>query len=184
MAETHKARPRRKAEGFFDKYIRHPGIDLGCGHDPVDLDFVRWDAFFYHSGDATHVAGVPDAYYRTVYSSHLLEHLDDPVLALANWYRILAPGGHLIVDVPHRDLYERVFSLPSRWNAEHKAFYLPETAQPPDTRSLKHTVLEAIPGADIRELRVLDAGWEYRPVEQHAVGEYSIEIVVRKPDPS
>lgn len=179
--ETTSARARRKREGFFEKYIAHPGIDVGCGYDPVDLDFARWDQAHYNSGDATFMVGVPDGAYNTVYSSHLLEHVHDPVTALQNWYRILAPGGHLIVCVPHRDLYEKKPTLPSLWNLDHKTFWLPETAEEPDTRSLKGTVLEAIPGADIVSLRVLDGGWVPRPVEQHSCGEYSIEVIVRKP---
>lgn len=184
MAETHKARPRRKAERFFETYVRHPGIDIGCGHDPVDLDFFRFDRDFYRCGDPTLMAGVPDGFYHTVYSSHLLEHLDDPVLAVRNWYRILAPLGHLIVVVPHRDLYERRLTLPSVWNKEHKSFYMPDEADPPHTRSLKDTVLGAAPGAELLVLRTLDAGWKPLPEKVHACGEYSIEIVVRKPDPS
>jgi hypothetical protein len=33
MSETSKAHERRLREGWFEKYIREPGIYIGCGRD-------------------------------------------------------------------------------------------------------------------------------------------------------
>src|SRR3546814_12230808 len=38
---------------------------------------------------------------------------------LRNWFRILKPGGHLIVTVPDEDLYEQGI-FPSAYNPDHK----------------------------------------------------------------
>jgi len=54
-----------------------------------------------------------DGQFDYVYSSHFLEHLDEPVEALHEWYRILKPGGHLILYLPHKDYY-------TEYNPEHK----------------------------------------------------------------
>ncbi len=43
-----------------------------------------------------------------VYSSHLLEHMEEPDKALKEWWRILKPKGHLVLYVPHEDLYPKV----------------------------------------------------------------------------
>ena len=70
-------------------------------------------------GDATFMESVKDETYDFVHSSHCLEHLLDPEKGLRNWFRILKPGGYLVVIVPDEDLYEQgVF--PSTFNADHK----------------------------------------------------------------
>lgn len=171
--ETSKAFDRRIREGWFAKYApdNQTGIDIGCQHDPLNHTFRRWDLIF-GDGDATYMAGVPDETFHTVYVSHVLEHLNDPVEAVRNWWRILKPGGHLIVIVPHRDLYERKTELPSKWNHDHKRFYLPE--------DLASVIGQAIPS--IIQLRVLSDGWIDLPNDQHPVGEYSIEAIMKKGD--
>ncbi len=75
-----------------------------------------WDL---EDGDAQLMAGVADASFDFVHSSHCLEHMRDPVEALRHWVRILKPGGHLVVTVPDEDLYEHGF-WPSRFNGDHK----------------------------------------------------------------
>ena len=94
-AKTTKA--RREAEGFFDKFCRGAGIDIGCGADPVTQQCRGWDV---QDGDAQKMAGVADESFDFVYSHHCLEHMRDPLEALLNWWRILKPGGYLLVTVP------------------------------------------------------------------------------------
>lgn len=44
MGETNKAHERRKKEGWYDKYIKNPGLDVGGGTDPLDpKNFFLWD---------------------------------------------------------------------------------------------------------------------------------------------
>jgi SAM-dependent methyltransferase len=180
--ETAKSKHRRLREGWFGNYAPEGliGIDIGCGRDPLNQSFRRWD-FIYGDSDATEMAGVPRDLFHTVYASHVLEHLNDPVRALRRWLRILRPGGHLIVCVPHRELYEKRRVLPSRWNPDHKWFYLPDDVEPPHTRSFKDTLFEAMDACDELVLfRVLDEGWRSRGTNHHSEGEYSIEGIVKK----
>ena len=180
MAETIKSRDRRIREGWFEKYAPPylSGIDIGCGKDPLNDTFRRFD-YILGDGDAQKMIGVPDNSFPTVYASHILEHLHDPIEGLYNWYRICRSPGHLIVCVPHRDLYEKKTTLPSRWNEDHKTFWLPEKGEPPHTRGLREIILQAIPNADIVLLRVLDEGWVSNG-DKHSGGEYSIEAIVNK----
>lgn len=179
--ETSKAAPRRMHENFYVRYINgKAGIDIGCADDPIDARFDHWD-FSLGSGDATHMQGVPDGKYETVYASHILEHLHHPITALRNWWRILKPGGHLIVCVPHRDLYEQSKRLPSRWNSDHKTMWLPFDNEFP-ARGLMITAAMAFGAQHIKSVRVLDD--DYRPrceKTEHPQGEYSIELIARKP---
>lgn len=184
MGETSKAHDRRVRENWYAEYIQTPGIDIGCQHDPVDEHFRKYDVIF-GDGDATLMADVPDDSYKTVYASHVLEHLADPIKALRNWYRILRPGGYLLVSVPHRDLYEKKLNLPSRWNGEHKTFWLPVH---PDnlerhTKGLCNTIILALfdHKAELMSLRVCDDGYQRFTEDVHSQGEYSIEAIVRKP---
>ncbi len=179
--ETSKAYFRRLKEGWFDKYVKldRPGIDLGSGDDPLNAVFRRWD-IEHGDGDATELAGIPSNSFWTVYASHILEHISYPERAVARWYEVLAPGGNLIISLPHRDLYEKRKSLPSFWNPDHKYFYLPDEEELPTTRSLKATILKAIPNANIVDFRVQTSGYERLADNEHSLGEYSIEAIIRK----
>lgn len=181
MGETSKANLRREWEGFFDRYFGGKGIDIGCGTDKVRPDADEWDLYQGgREGDATYMSGVPDEKYDWVYSSHCLEHLDDPATALKNWWRILKKGGNLILFVPHRDLYEKRERPPSRWNMEHKVFFVPEKHLHPDVFGLKQLVEETFPDGKIVHLEVCDEGHTIGDPEIHSDGEYSIEMVVTK----
>ena len=41
--ETGKARLRRLAEGYFEKYLVGDGIDIGCGDDPLTPYCLAWE---------------------------------------------------------------------------------------------------------------------------------------------
>jgi SAM-dependent methyltransferase len=182
--ETRKAYAHRLRDGWFDKYAPEdqPGIDIGCQHDPLNQTFRRYDLIFGDS-DAQQMYGVPDESFFTVYASHVLEHIKNPVEALQNWWRILKPGGHLIVMVPHRDRYEKKKELPSYWNHDHKWFFMPTESEAPHTIGVLPLLIKSIPGGELVSLTVLDEGWEETSPDQHAVGEFSIEAIIRKPFP-
>jgi SAM-dependent methyltransferase len=51
---------------------------------------------------------VPDASYDFVMSSHMLEHSANPIRVLAEWRRLLKPGGYLLLVLPEgRSTYDR-----------------------------------------------------------------------------
>jgi SAM-dependent methyltransferase len=161
--------------------LREPLIDIGAGKLPLNipgLEVVPWDKA---DGDATTMRNVEDGFYMTVYSHHCLEDLDNPILALQNWDRILARGGILYVTVPHRNLYEKRRTLPSRFNAAHKTMWLPDRADPPDTFSLYHTVRAACPQLEFISMRVVSSDYVDLPPDIHPQGDFHLEIVMRKP---
>jgi SAM-dependent methyltransferase len=53
--------------------------------------------------EADRLQAVPDGSYDAVLSSHVVEHLANPLGALAEWRRVVRPGGHVLLIVPHRD---------------------------------------------------------------------------------
>lgn len=178
--ETAKSHERRVREGWYERYApKHlSGIDIGCGIDPIYEHFYKWDTIF-GDGDATYMDSIPDNQFSTVIASHILEHLEDPIEAIRNWWRILKPGGWLVVIVPHRDLYEKRKELPSQWNGDHKWFWLPLEFDPPHTLSLSY-IMSVGTNKDEILTRVLDEGYiDHGPGRQPG-GEYSIEALVRK----
>lgn len=185
--ETGKAHQRRLREGFYDAYCKGQGIDIGVGRidaydgeDALPVAGIHgWDK---DNGDATFMAEVADESYDFVYTSHILEHISNATLAIKNWWRILKPGGHLILFVPHRDLYEKRTSLPSRWNADHKFFLLPEVDDLPFTMGLRPLVEGALKGKDYETIYVqqCNEGHAVSHPEVHSDGEYSIEMVIHK----
>jgi SAM-dependent methyltransferase len=107
-------------EGHFARCLVGRGIDIGCGDDPVTPDCQHWDRA---QGDAQSLPGVAPASFDWVYSSHCLEDLPDPRAALARWWALLRPGGHLLLAVPDEDFYEQggcPLGAPSRFNGDHR----------------------------------------------------------------
>jgi SAM-dependent methyltransferase len=177
FGETHKAHARRMREGFFAKYCQGNGLDIGYGGDPVVANVRGWD---FEHGDAHLLHGLDDASYDFVYSSHLLEHLPNVELALSNWWRVLKPGGYLLLYLPHRDLYEKKTTLPSRFNEDHAHFFLPERDDPPDTIGLVPLVKRLFADAEIIYFKTCDEGYVNPGDDRHSEGEFSIELVARK----
>lgn len=122
--ETSKSQDRRERNGDFERFFKGRGIDIGCGSDPV---LPNAETFDKPQGDATFVNGLAQESYDWVYSSHCLEHIQDHGMALMNWWKLIKPGGHLILVVPHWALYEkRRPAGQSVFNSDHKQIYTME----------------------------------------------------------
>lgn len=153
--ETEKAQERRIKAGWFDKYLIGSGIDIGCGLDKLQSPFKTvlnevdqlipfecrgWDT---GDGDAQYMKGIEDESFDFVYSSHCLEHMVDPSVALSNWWRILRPGGYLVVVVPDEDLYEQRI-WPSRGNGDHKTTWTRYKAPGESWSTVSRNLLEEV----------------------------------------
>ncbi len=55
---------------------------------------------------ATSLHGLEDGSYDVILASHTLEHVANPLLALAEWRRVVGPAGHVVLVLPH---YENTF---------------------------------------------------------------------------
>jgi SAM-dependent methyltransferase len=97
------------------------GIDIGCGEDPVTTDCERFDMA---DGDANkitdHIKEINS--YDYVFSAHCLEHMYIPKETIQDWWKLVKPGGVMIVIVPDEDLYEQGY-WPSLFNPDHKATF-------------------------------------------------------------
>jgi len=176
-AETSKAKTRRIKEGFFEKYTQGRGLDIGYGGDLISPNAAGYD---FEHGDAQYLNELKDGQYDFVYSSHTLEHLPDPALALKNWYRVLKKGGYLILYIPHRDLYEKKKTLPSRFNPNHTNFFLVERDEAPDTVGIVPLIERTLKNYELIYAKECSEGHTITDPEIHSDGEYSIEVVLKK----
>lgn len=191
MHEQSKAAKRRVTQpAFLTRYFVGEGIDIGAGPDGLSkyvgvfplLRAVRdWDL---PDGDAQHLAGVADASLDFVHASHCLEHMRDPRVALANWLRVVRPGGHIVVTVPDEDMYERGV-WPSRRNGDHKWTFTAakRDSWSPVSVSLIDLAREFAGQAELERLEVLRDFFRPELAGDQTMGpvaECAIEFVLRR----
>ena len=87
-----------------DKYALNLNVDVRC-------DCEKLDPFASQSMDF-------------VFSSHLLEHIEDAEAALREWWRVIKHGGYLVLYLPHAGFYPNIGQEGS--NPDHKADYRPK----------------------------------------------------------
>ena len=115
MNESSKTNALRGSE-FHEQYFMGKVLDIGAGNDPVNTHAVIFDQ---QHGDANHIDNYFEAEsFDTVHSSHCLEHMRDPVMALQKWWSLVKSQGFLITVVPDEDLYEQGI-WPSFFNHDH-----------------------------------------------------------------
>ncbi len=192
MHESSKALMRRVHDSRFStRFFVGNGIDIGSGPDPLGqyaeqfplMQKVRnWDL---PDGDAQLLASIEDNSLDFAHSSHCLEHMRDPALALHNWLRVLKPHAYLVVLVPDEDLYEQgVF--PSTFNSDHKWTFTLHKKKSWSSKSIN--LMEMLANvSDIAQtikVELLDTTFRYNlsrfDQTTTPVGESAIEFVMRK----
>ena len=192
MHELSKSIQRRLHDSnFITRYFTGDGIDIGAGPDPLTqyveffpfITTVRaWDT---KDGDAELMASCNDNEFDFVHSSHCLEHMRNPDIALKNWLRILKPGGHLVVLIPEEDMYEQG-TFPSTFNPDHKwTFTIFKTSSWSErSRNLTTLIAELGESADVIKLEQLTGSYRFAlpryDQTQTPVGESAIEFIIRK----
>jgi len=194
--ETSKAMMRRLFDRrFATTYFVGDGIDIGCGMDPLShysemFPLMRscraWDTV-KGDGNASHLDGVEDETLDFIHSSHCLEHLDIPHIAMKNWIRILKKGGHMILLLPDEDLFEQGF-WPSKYSGEdHKTSWTIGKTESWAPKSLN--IIDFFGGIfletmNILKVELLDSTFFYNQEAfdqtRTPIGECAIEIILRK----
>lgn len=99
---------RRLREAVADLPVGHTVLDYGCGLMPyLDIFQPRFDDYLGADLEGNPLAAItirpdgtlplPDASVDVVLSSQTLEHVTDPSVYLAEAYRVLRPGGRLVL---------------------------------------------------------------------------------------
>lgn len=110
------SKTRKNLGELEQKILLGDGIDIGCGDDPITDSVQKFDV---QDGDANEIEKYVSKEYDFVFSCHCLEHMKDPAKALQSWWKIIKPGGHLLLVLPDEDLYEQGY-FPSLFNGDHK----------------------------------------------------------------
>ena len=153
-------------------FTRGTGLDLGCGPNKTFPHFTGVD-----SCKDTELFGIeikPDVVVETcekldrfedqsqdfVFSSHLLEHIEDYRSALAEWWRVIKVGGYLVLYLPHKHFYPNVGEEGA--NPDHKHDFEP---------------------SDIKDAMRDIGGWSLvKNQERHEGMEYSFLQIYQKRD--
>lgn len=182
--ETRKGYNRRLAAGYFDRYLRGNGIDIGCGKDIlqiVDGNVIPYDKL-HHSveHEAQTMGEMQDGSMDFAYSSNCLEHIDNPVEALRSWIRIVKPGGIIFFTVPDETLYEHDI-WPSTFNKTHQwSFTMKRGSKLPKSIHIQ-SWLEQF-DAEVLSVKIADTGYDHSlgNVDQTQMGaEAFIEVILR-----
>lgn len=112
-------------------YTRGVGVELGCGPWKAFPHFIGIDAE-KHPGaggpslvmDCTDLSVFADRAFSFVFSSHLLEHLQDTRAVLREWWRVIDVGGHLVLYLPHKAFYPNIGEPGA--NPDHKHDFDPQ----------------------------------------------------------
>lgn len=80
-------------------FCKGSGLDVGAGKWPFP------GAIPIESGNGGDALRLPEGLFDYIFSSHCLEHLNDPVAALEHWKsRLKWGGGVLFLSLPHPDM--------------------------------------------------------------------------------
>lgn len=82
------------------KYCKGQGLDLGCGLTKIRSDAIGIDLkspFADMHMDARVLADYPDGFFDYVFSSHLLEEIENTEATLREWLRVIKDDGYLVL---------------------------------------------------------------------------------------
>lgn len=114
-------------------YAQGRGLDIGCGQRKAWHRMIGIDNLTDYGGnrppsvdvisDGNKLPMFSDKSMDFVFSSHFLEHVVDTKACLQEWWRVLKPGGNLILYLPHKNFYPNIGQEGS--NRDHKHDFLP-----------------------------------------------------------
>jgi predicted SAM-dependent methyltransferase len=90
------------------KYCKGQGLDLGCGRSKIRVDAIGIDLYSPLADmncDARLLEQYPSEHFDYVFSSHLLEEIENTEGTLREWLRVLKVGGNLVLYQADKDLY-------------------------------------------------------------------------------
>ena len=146
-------------ENFLAEYLKGKILDIGCGKDPI---LPHADPFDKAQGNANNILDyIEKESYDTVYSSHCLEHVQDPVKCLNDWWSLVKPNGYLIIFVPDEDLYEQGL-WPSVFNRDHKSTFRLQKKETWSPKSFDiYELHKSLPNCKIIKAEVQDKKYDY-----------------------
>lgn len=98
------------------QYVQGRVVDIGAGGDKITPEAFAVDGRQLPGVNSVRhglYLNDGDGLFDTIFSSHFLEHVDNPSGYICNWFTYLREGGHLVLYMPQKDAYN------SKENPEH-----------------------------------------------------------------
>ncbi len=192
MSVEAKAAHRRASDPAFGEiYLIGHGLDLAPLETPLGqlaasfpgitgIDTAAWGPQEIQTLD-----GIPDERYDFVHSCQGLALVENCFAAIGQWFRVLKPGGHLILTVPDEDMAAQG-SFPPAWAPHWRWSFAAYKRRSwnPQSINLFNLVMTLGEAAEIKRIAQVDVG--YHPdlgvMDQTGLDrvEAQIEAVIRK----
>jgi SAM-dependent methyltransferase len=107
------------------KYVHGRVCDVGAGGDKITPDAYAVDGRALPGVDSVRhglFLRDEDGLFDTIFSSHFLEHVDNPSDYISNWFIYLRDGGHLVLYLPQKDAYNSHENLEHLFNWSYDDF--------------------------------------------------------------
>lgn len=132
--ETSRGQESSKIAHLVVPYAQGRGLDIGVGTQKCWPEMIGVDSLKDYGGQRPPSVDVVsngedlslfgDKSFDYIFSSHFLEHVVDYKACLKEWWRTLKVGAHLILYLPHANLYPKIGEPGS--NPDHKHDYMPD----------------------------------------------------------
>src|ERR1035438_10038343 len=120
-------------------------LDIGCGSRKIESDAIGIDVSPDSAAD--HVWNLDhypwpleDSGFSRIHMSHVIEHLDDPMLAMAEVYRVAADGADVFVTTPHLSSHNSYTDPTHKRHLAAASFEYRSEEHTSELQSLRHLV--------------------------------------------
>lgn len=123
----------RKIKYEIVPYTKGKVLELGCGPYRAYPHFIGIDNLAEFdkggkwrpdiTGDCQDLSMFASKSIDAVFSSHLLEHIQDTEKTLREWWRVIKIGGYLVLYLPHKQFYPNIGEPGG--NDQHKHDFMP-----------------------------------------------------------
>lgn len=116
-ADAPEGNESAKIKYYIVPYTRGKVLELGGGPWKTYQHFISVDNYSEWQGlrwkpdilgDASNLELFASNSFDALFSSHLLEHIDNYIAALQEWWRVIKVGGHLVLYLPHKQYYPNI----------------------------------------------------------------------------
>lgn len=114
---------------FIEIAAQMQWITYATEFDPRAVELCRQKGATVQEGKLN-ADNYPSGFFDLIFSSEVMEHINNPIEEVQNFYQILRPGGLVYVTTPNFNALSHLL-LKNRWNVfnypEHLCYYTPQT---------------------------------------------------------
>lgn len=132
------------------KFSSVTGIDISAGQIAENMARLPGITFLQH--DVSEPLPLENGSFGVVWCSEVLEHLFDPAFALREMYRMLRPGGRLLLTVPYHGRFKNILIALFKWD-EH---FIP--SNPHIRFYTKRSLSRMVTAAGLQSIRIKTCG--------------------------